>query len=139
MAVLVFLVVAALFGASRAIDAPFATQMWTLLAAGLFGMVLLVGYLGRQISGEAAAQPASKYENGVIKAGVVASMFWGVAGLLVGLIIALQLAFPSIFYFPDAGWLNFGRLRPLHTSAVIFALGYRCPLRRCASSRIQAP
>jgi cytochrome c oxidase cbb3-type subunit 1 len=50
-------------------------------------------------------------------------MVWGIAGLLVGVVIALQLAFPTIFYFPDFGFLNFGRLRPLHTSAVIFAFG----------------
>ena len=55
-----------------------------------------------------------------MKAGVIAAMFWGIAGMLVGLIIALQLSFPNIFYFPDYAWTNFGRLRPLHTSAVIF-------------------
>jgi cytochrome c oxidase cbb3-type subunit 1 len=63
------------------------------------------------------------YANNVIKAGVVASMFWAIAGMLVGLVIALQLSFPSLFYFPDLAWTNFGRLRPLHTSAVIFAFG----------------
>ena len=116
--ILVGLACFALFGASRATDSAFATQMWTLLAAAVIGAVLLVGHLGQFTQ----AQP-SKYENGVIKAGVVASMFWAVAGLLVGLIIALQLAFPNLFYFPDLGWTNFGRLRPLHTSAVIFAFG----------------
>ena len=63
------------------------------------------------------------YADSVIKAGVVASMFWGIAGMLVGLIIALQLSFPHQFYFPDLPWTNFGRMRPLHTSAVIFAFG----------------
>jgi cytochrome c oxidase cbb3-type subunit 1 len=63
------------------------------------------------------------YMFGVVRAGVVASVFWGVAGFLVGLILALQLAFPSIFYFPELPELNFGRLRPVHTSAVIFAFG----------------
>ncbi len=65
----------------------------------------------------------AEYMDGVIRAGVFASVFWGIAGFLVGLIIALQLAFPHIFYFPDFGFTNFGRLRPLHTSAVIFAFG----------------
>ncbi|MBY0421546.1 MAG: cbb3-type cytochrome c oxidase subunit I, partial [Parvularculaceae bacterium] len=60
---------------------------------------------------------------GVVKAATIAAMFWGIAGFLVGLIIALQLAYPNLFYFPDAAWTNFGRLRPLHTSAVIFAFG----------------
>jgi len=109
----------ALLGAAHAIDGPFQVQMWTLLAAFIMGGAVLL----HQIAKPAVHDNASRYENGVIKAGVIASMFWGVAGLLVGLIIALQLAFPSIFYFSDFGWLNFGRLRPLHTSAVIFAFG----------------
>ena len=52
----------------------------------------------------AAARPqtsAVSYANDVVKAGVVASMFWGIAGMTVGFIIALQLSFPSLFYFPD--------------------------------------
>ncbi|HXQ17535.1 MAG TPA: cytochrome-c oxidase, cbb3-type subunit I [Caulobacteraceae bacterium] len=64
-----------------------------------------------------------KYADGVIKAGVIASVFWGIVGMTVGLTLALQLAFPNLFYFPQFGFLNFGRIRPLHTSAVIFAFG----------------
>ena len=67
--------------------------------------------------------PETEYEDTLVKFGVFASAFWGIAGLLVGVIIALQLTWPSIFYFPDLPWTNFGRLRPLHTSAVIFAFG----------------
>jgi len=65
----------------------------------------------------------SEYEDGVIKAGVIATTFWGIAGMLVGVIIACQLTWPNIFYFENLPWSNFGRLRPLHTSAVIFAFG----------------
>jgi len=65
----------------------------------------------------------SKYSDGVIKAGVIATMFWGMAGMLVGVIIACQLTWPNIFYFENLPFTNFGRLRPLHTSAVIFAFG----------------
>ena len=64
-----------------------------------------------------------RYMDGVIKAGVIATMFWGAVGMLVGVIIAAQLSWPKVFYFPDFGFLNFGRLRPLHTSGVIFAFG----------------
>jgi cytochrome c oxidase cbb3-type subunit I len=64
-----------------------------------------------------------RYEDGVIRAGVIATMFWGVVGMSVGVIIACQLTWPSLFYVPSEGWLNFGRIRPLHTSAVIFAFG----------------
>ncbi|MEM7459749.1 MAG: cbb3-type cytochrome c oxidase subunit I, partial [Pseudomonadota bacterium] len=65
----------------------------------------------------------SEYEDTLVKFGAAAAMFWGIAGLLVGVIIALQLTWPALFYFPEFGWTNFGRLRPLHTSAVIFAFG----------------
>jgi cytochrome c oxidase cbb3-type subunit I len=51
----------------------------------------------------------------------IAAVFWGIAGFLVGVILALQLAFPA--FNLDLPWTNFGRLRPLHTSAVIFAFG----------------
>ncbi|MCR9215374.1 MAG: cytochrome-c oxidase, cbb3-type subunit I [Proteobacteria bacterium] len=61
------------------------------------------------------------YNIDIVKAGVIASSFWGVVGFLVGLVIALQLAFPVLNF--DLPWTNFGRLRPLHTSAVIFAFG----------------
>lgn len=63
------------------------------------------------------------YADGVIRAGVIATMFWAAIGMTVGVLIACQLAWPRLFYFPEAGWLNFGRLRPLHTSGVIFAFG----------------
>src|SRR6202012_1897596 len=63
------------------------------------------------------------YANDVVKAGVIAAMVWGIAGMAGGLIRALQLSFPHWFYFDQLPWLNFGRLRPLHTSAVIFAFG----------------
>jgi len=65
-------------------------------------------------------QPVT-YQDDVVRAAVIATMFWGVAGFTVGLIIALQLAFPVLNF--DLPWTSFGRLRPLHTSAVIFAFG----------------
>ena len=61
------------------------------------------------------------YNVAIVRAGVVASTFWGLVGFLVGLVLALDLAFP-VFNL-DLPWTNFGRLRPLHTSAVIFAFG----------------
>ncbi|MBA4792668.1 MAG: cytochrome-c oxidase, cbb3-type subunit I [Phenylobacterium sp.] len=67
--------------------------------------------------------PQDRYADGVVRAGVIATMFWAVVGLLVGVVIAAQLSWPNLLYFPEHGWLNFGRLRPLHTSGVIFAFG----------------
>ena len=62
----------------------------------------------------------SKYDDEIVRWGVIATMFWGIVGLLAGVFIASQMAFPWLNVEP---YLNFGRLRPLHTSAVIFAFG----------------
>jgi cytochrome c oxidase cbb3-type subunit 1 len=62
-----------------------------------------------------------RYMDDVVRAGVIATVFWGVVGFLVGVVIALQLAYPVLNL--DLPWTTFGRLRPLHTSAVIFAFG----------------
>jgi cytochrome c oxidase cbb3-type subunit 1 len=60
------------------------------------------------------------YNFGPIKFATVASVIWAIAGFTVGLIVALELAFPDLNI---SRFTNFGRLRPLHTSAVIFAFG----------------
>ena len=60
------------------------------------------------------------YNLGPIKFLSFMAMFWGIAGFTVGLYIALELAYPGLNV---AQWVNFGRLRPLHTSAVVFAFG----------------
>ena len=62
----------------------------------------------------------SRYDDDPIRWGVLATLFWGIVGFLAGVFIALQLAFPELNFQP---YFNFGRLRPLHTSAVVFAFG----------------
>lgn len=64
---------------------------------------------------------SSVYDDDIIRWGVIATTFWGVVGFLVGVFIAAQMAFP-LLNFPTE-YTTFGRLRPLHTSAVIFAFG----------------
>lgn len=64
---------------------------------------------------------ADGYFDGPVRVATLACVFWGVVGFLVGEIIAWQLAFPALNF--DLPWTNFGRLRPVHTSAVIFAFG----------------
>lgn len=62
------------------------------------------------------------YDNKIVKYFAYATMIWGVVGMLVGLIVALQLALPEFFNdYLGFSFLSFGRLRPLHTNAVIFA------------------
>ena len=63
----------------------------------------------------------SVYEDGVVRAFALAAVLWGVVGMLVGVIIAAQLTWPELNL--GIPWLSYGRLRPLHTNAVIFAFG----------------
>jgi cytochrome c oxidase cbb3-type subunit 1 len=61
------------------------------------------------------------YNDKVIRQFSIMAVIWGVVGMSVGLFIAAQLAWPELnFGIP---WLSYGRLRPLHTNAVIFAFG----------------
>jgi cytochrome c oxidase cbb3-type subunit 1 len=60
------------------------------------------------------------YNYDIVKLFTLATCFWGIVGMLGGVFIALQLAFPALNIEP---YLNFGRLRPLHTSGVVFAFG----------------
>ncbi len=59
-----------------------------------------------------------RYDDAIVRKFVAATMVWGAVGMLVGLWCALQLALPSLNFGP---YFTFGRLRPLHTNAVIFA------------------
>ncbi|MEH6535749.1 MAG: cytochrome-c oxidase, cbb3-type subunit I [Psychroserpens sp.] len=59
------------------------------------------------------------YDNKIVKNFLYATMLWGVVGMLVGLLLALMFIFPNLT--DGISWLSFGRLRPLHTNAVIFA------------------
>ncbi len=67
--------------------------------------------------------PVNQYMDGPVRAAAIATAFWGVVGFAAGTFIAFQLAFPALNFHWADGYLNFGRLRPLHTSAVIFAFG----------------
>src|SRR4249919_2357579 len=59
------------------------------------------------------------YDDAIVRMFLLATLVWGLVGMLVGVVIALQLANP-VFNL-GLPWISFGRLRPLHTNAVIFA------------------
>jgi cytochrome c oxidase cbb3-type subunit 1 len=61
------------------------------------------------------------YNYKVVRQFAIMTIVWGIVGMLVGVIIAAQLAWPVLNF--DIPWLTFGRLRPLHTNAVVFAFG----------------
>jgi cytochrome c oxidase cbb3-type subunit 1 len=64
---------------------------------------------------------ADTYNDKVVLQFSVMTVVWGIVGMLVGLFIATQLYWPALNF--DIPWLSYGRLRPLHTNAVIFAFG----------------
>jgi cytochrome c oxidase cbb3-type subunit I/II len=59
------------------------------------------------------------YDNKIVKKFLYATILWGIIGMLVGLVLAFMFLFPNMT--DGISWLSFGRLRPLHTNAVIFA------------------
>jgi cytochrome c oxidase cbb3-type subunit 1 len=64
---------------------------------------------------------AKAYSDTVVRQFAVMTVVWGIVGMAVGLLIAAQLIWPALNF--DIPWLSYGRLRPLHTNAVIFAFG----------------
>jgi cytochrome c oxidase cbb3-type subunit I len=116
-------VVAALAGAAIGLILAFAGHddvirlHGIIFAAACIGSAIYVMTHPRQ----GGPNEQQNYLDGPIKLATIASVFWGVVGFLVGTVIAWQLAFPALNF--DLPWTNFGRLRPLHTSAVIFAFG----------------
>ncbi len=67
------------------------------------------------------AAAADTFNYTVVRQFAIMTVVWGIVGMLVGVIIAAQLLFPQLNL--DIPWLTYGRLRPLHTNAVIFAFG----------------
>lgn len=109
----------ALLGAAFAQDSLFQSHMWVLFFVLLASTVVMV----RRVSFAPAARlpksvVESEYFDEVIRYGVIATVFWAIVGFLVGVVVAMQLSYPGLNIEP---FFNFGRLRPLHTSGVIFA------------------
>ena len=114
----------AFWGLAQSVDPGFTVHMGIISAAALLvAIITLRGGDYAAIANGLIRTPAdlSRYDDDPVRWGVIATVFWGVVGFLVGLFIALQLAFPALNF--NLEYTTFGRLRPLHTSAVIFAFG----------------
>ena len=112
-----------LLAAAKAVDGPFAFHASLGAAAAVASFFVLIHRYQARDAGPPPQEIDGKpnYNFGPVKFTTVAAMVWGIAGFLVGIIIALQLWAPQLnFGIP---YTTFGRLRPLHTSAVIFAFG----------------
>ncbi len=110
--------VAAVYMASNARDLAFAVSAVEVALVAFIAFIYSVRRMGDP------KPDTTGYMDDVVRVGAVLTVFWGVVGFSVGVWIAFELAYPTINY-SDAlqGYLNFGRIRPLHTSAVIFAFG----------------
>jgi cytochrome c oxidase cbb3-type subunit I len=115
--------VVTLFIASQAYSGPYAFHAGLFCAASAFAALAIYYRYDWRAAEPPPAEIDGKpnYNLGPVKFASLAALFWGIAGFTVGLYLALELASPWLnFDFPLT---NFGRLRPLHTSAVIFAFG----------------
>ena len=122
-AILVLLAIGAAFIATRAYTPAYAFHMTLFSLCSVLAVVAInMRFDARPISPTPLVIDGKpNYNYGPIKFASLAALFWGTAGFIVGLYLALELAFPVLNF--DLPWINFGRLRPLHTSAVIFAFG----------------
>ena len=82
-----------------------------------------------------------KYDNKIVKMFAYATILWGLVGMLAGLLAALQLVYPSLNF--DLPYTTFGRVRPIHTNAIIFAfvgngifMGVYYSLQRLVKARL---
>ena len=118
------LLVIAIVAVAGAHDTGFAVHMWIVAGVagiGLWASVARVDY--QAIAQGILRSPADpgRYDDEPIRWGVLATVFWAMVGFFAGLYIALQLRFPELNLGSE--YTTFGRLRPLHTSAVVFAFG----------------
>ncbi|MBP6363230.1 MAG: cytochrome-c oxidase, cbb3-type subunit I [Novosphingobium sp.] len=107
----------------NAADTGFAIHMAIFALAAIVGLVISLRNSDYKLAaaGHKPVLDQSRYDDDLVRTGVILTTFWGCVGFLVGLVIALQLAFPALNLGFE--YTTFGRLRPLHTSAVIFAFG----------------
>lgn len=119
LVVLGLVAILAAVAANYAHDLPYLVNMLVVMIAAMITFIWVL----RRTDEVRLVDVSANYNDGVVRAGVIATAFWGVVGFLVGVVIAFQLAFPQLNFVWAEGILNFGRLRPLHTSAVIFAFG----------------
>lgn len=118
-----FVLLLAIAGYAMAADWGFAVHMTIIGLAALVGVWVTVSKAdyGAIARGVLKSPPDDgRYYDEVIRWGVIATVIWGLVGMLAGLYIASELIYPALNF---SEYINFGRLRPLHTSGVIFAFG----------------
>ena len=118
------LLIIAIVAVAGAHDTGFAVHMWIVAGVALVGLwasVARVDYAAIAQGILRSPPDPGRYDDEPVRWGVIATVFWAIVGFFAGLFIALQLPFPELNLGSE--YTTFGRLRPLHTSAVIFAFG----------------
>ena len=87
----------------------------------IFGAVVVVALLRNIDAPEPDESRLSEYYDDPIRFGIVLTMAWAVFGMFIGVWVSALLAWPELTF--DAAWASFGRLRPAHTTGVIFGFG----------------
>ncbi|HXG81085.1 MAG TPA: cytochrome-c oxidase, cbb3-type subunit I [Sphingomicrobium sp.] len=117
---LLFVAIVAMLMIAVSADFGFSVHL-AIIAAAAFAAMVYTLRNGNYDPLAVAVPDQSRYDDDPVRWGVIATIFWGVAGFAAGLYIALQLAYPALNLGLE--YTSFGRLRPLHTSAEIFAFG----------------
>lgn len=118
---LVVLAILSVFGLALAIAGhadPLGVHGFIIFGASL---VLIFVVIGRYYDPEPRTERLSEYYDDPTKAGIVLTMAWAVVAMAMGVWVAALLAWPDLTF--DAAWASFGRLRPVHTTGVIFGFG----------------
>src|SRR5688572_5501932 len=118
LVILILLTVVGLVFAGAGKDDPLGVHGFLIMACAIAAIFAV-------ISASAEPEPSpdrlDTYYDDPSKIGIVLAMAWAAVGMFVGVWVALLLAYPDLTF--DAGWSSFGRLRPVHTSGVIFGFG----------------
>ncbi|MBX3532682.1 MAG: cbb3-type cytochrome c oxidase subunit I, partial [Rhizobiaceae bacterium] len=118
-----FVIAAIVFGVGLAMAALGRTDVLGVhgVIVMLFSGFILYLIMSSAYGPEPTEDRMASYYDDPTKVGIVLAMFWAVVGMFMGVWIAAQLAWPDLAF--DAAWSSFGRLRPVHTSGVIFGFG----------------
>ncbi|QPC92958.1 cytochrome-c oxidase, cbb3-type subunit I [Mesorhizobium sp. INR15] len=118
LVVLILMAVVGLAMAAAGRGDPIAVHGFIIFAASI-AMIFFV--LSALYAPEPSAERLDHYYDDPSKVGVILTMIWAMVGMFFGLWVASLLAWPDLTF--DAAWASFGRLRPVHTSGVIFGFG----------------
>ncbi|MCT8997555.1 cytochrome-c oxidase, cbb3-type subunit I [Chelativorans intermedius] len=118
---LVLALIVTLLGAALGLAGRHDVLAYHGLLIAAFGAVVAIAILRQMDRPEPGEERLSEYYDDPIRVGIVLTMVWAIFGMFVGVWVSALLAWPELTF--DAAWASFGRLRPAHTTGVIFGFG----------------